>query len=232
MFQTFPRSKTGEEVVLRRNKATARLTANRHSFFGFESPSMIRDKEAKEQDSNGKMFLPDSQTLNLLNLSSTPRSKELHPLVEDEASPISVVKHANLLDAFTDTVKLDSDIDIKSTVVDSTIQADEEKVELNSHVDRILYESASDSPVVTKESAVEGWISPLPQLTETDVSPVLDPEYQNSCLAGLKIGDMVEVDLGKSAKVRFLGETKFADGLWAGLELNQAEGNFISCLGE
>ena len=78
------------EAVVRRNRPTARA-ANRHSFMGFESPSMIQARDAITDSPPSKPLLPDSYLLNAYNLSSTPTTTTLHPLIEDE-SPTSPLK--------------------------------------------------------------------------------------------------------------------------------------------
>eukprot|EP00794_Sanderia_malayensis_P012185 gene12185-13443_t len=196
--------------VIRRNKPVGRSAANRHSFFGFDSPSMIDSKEAAK---TVDYHLPDSSLLNAVNLSSTPRPKLLHPLIEVDtctsypASPAhKIVKKLDL----TDEIESSKSEDGPLLIDDDNRKNDIDQVFGNNNIQNSVVNSSDDTVALAMSKD---------ETNSFDLGAATGIEVE-----GLKIGDTVQLGTGKAAKVRFLGETKFADGLWAGLELNIAEG--------
>lgn len=64
-----------------------------------------------------------------------------------------------------------------------------------------------------------------PSLEHLSTSDVTDP------LSGFQLGDRVLVSGVQPGTLRFKGETLFADGIWAGVELDKSEGNNDGSLG-
>ena len=142
-----------------------------------------------------KYNLLDSQLLNSNNLASTPAGKVLHPLIEDE-SPMSPSKVSKSL--FNDSGATEHRQDLMD-INDVEIEKKDEE---------------SDQLIVTLNS------------NETEMEPSVKEDDTNfiSDSFPMKIGDKIELGGGNSGHVRFVGHTKFADGLWVGLELKNPKG--------
>ena len=199
VFQTTSRSINAAETVIRRTRQGPRLPANRHSFFGFESSSIVAGHDLIQDSPPTKYNLPDSVLLNANNLASTPASKVLHPLLEDE-SPISPSKVSKSL--FLDT------------------GADEEQNDLinNDTDDTVVVEKADDND--QDQLTVNG------KHDKSEMDPTVNDSGENLPESSfpIKIGDKIELGGGESGQVQYVGETKFADGVWVGLELKNPKG--------
>lgn len=232
-MQALSRSVNTGETVVRRNRPTARA-ANRHSFMGFESPSMLQARDAITDSPPSKPLLPDSYLLNAYNLSSTPTTKTLHPLIEDESptSPLKGTKVSKALFEQTPVVELLTDRKKEASQdVSVSFQSND------SRKDKILPNSTAKNQSLQNDDRVaEKMIqndsmnlqSPSEMETLKKVESVEQPSAVNQAnaevFAGLKIGDTIELGGDLSGHVRFLGVTQFSDGVWAGLALTTPNG--------
>jgi hypothetical protein len=90
--------------------------------------------------------------------------------------------------------------------------------------------SVTNSPVVAADSPVNRIIAANSPVSSTITSTVASnsPDELSLASLGIKIGDKVFVDAGtsktKKGTLRFAGETMFASGQWAGIELDDDSG--------
>lgn len=183
------------DTVTKRSRQASRLTPNRHSFFGFESGSMLSHNIATESPPT-KCIVPDSQAFVGSNLTSTPTSKVLHPLIEDE-SPSSPYKVSRTLfnEISGEEPRLDPTENSTGLIVTDVVEIEEDKNSSNHRKNSLENaESVKESYEIREHS--------FP----------------------LKIGDTIKLGGGDSGRVRFIGKTEFADGIWAGLELTNPKG--------
>lgn len=157
-----------------------------------------------------KYALPDSNLLNANNLASTPASKALHPLIEDE-SQISPHKASKSL--FQDSIVRTEQWDATETLTDVSSEEHE----------RMTLKGEDETEKESKET----------EINNDEYGETLQPDdvekKENSGMSEegefpLKIGDTIELGGGDTGRVRFLGETCFASGVWAGLELTNPRG--------
>ncbi len=207
--------------MLRRNKAAARLTANRHSFFGFDSPSMVDSKDNAVLDEEAYR-IPDSSLLSAINLSSTPRSKTLHPLMEDDAcTPETRLRIRNSKNLELDPIFNSSKYE---QLHHDKIQSQNDMCTgVNSKDDYSTINVETDFSRTTSSGSFHESKTDSKYKHEAKSLDAIN-DFDEESIAGLKIGDTVQLSAEKSGTVRFLGRTKFAEGLWAGLELSNADG--------
>ncbi|XP_065063038.1 kinesin-like protein KIF13B isoform X4 [Rhopilema esculentum] len=235
------RSMNAGEAVVRRNRSGPRIPANRHSFYGFESTSLIQSREIVAESPPAKLRLPDTQFLNTNNLSSTPVSKVLHPLIEDD-SPTSPFKSQKAL--FDKDLGKDEAVEISQNSVDlSSIiiegpdddfaendineqnSNERESVQLSENTEQDVNDkdksrnsieiNSNKNERVVAEIAEEGQL-----LSREEEESLVEDEMTQ----GLKIGDKINLGGDNTGQVRFVGKTEFADGMWAGVELTSPNG--------
>ena len=159
-------------------------------------------------------------------MASTPTSKALLPLLEDEF-PVSSSSNS-------DAILNDSDNGEKRiVVVDSPRIVEEDK---ESYLFRIDEKPANmemmhlpqSSPQKTKHVEDFGADGDTEKLENEKI----DTEPETSVSFPVKIGDTIELSKGNSGQVRFIGQTMFADGVWVGLELATPKGmvSSFSCI--
>ena len=218
---------------MRRNRPTARA-ANRHSFMGFESPSMIPARDAITDSPPSKPLLPDSYLLNAYNLSSTPTTKTLHPLIEDE-SPTSPLKGTKVSKALFEQIPVveqlgdtnkeaSKDVEIsfqssgsrKENALPSSTVKNQSQQKENTGAEKIIQNEKMDLQSPSEMGTIKNMES-VEQLSVGDQTCA-------EAFTGLKIGDTIELGGGLSGNVRFLGVTQFSDGVWAGLALTTPNG--------
>jgi len=212
------RSSIATDAVIRRVRQGPRLPANRHSFFGFESGKIDRAYESIADSSPAKCSLPDSYILNANNLSSTPTSKVLLPLIEDEF-PVSSSSNSDAIVHDSENSKkrvllLDSPRNVEKDKESYLFKIDEKPKDME------MLHIPQSSPQKTKYVEDFGANGDAEKLENEKI----DTEAKASGSFPVKIGDTIELSKGNSGQVRFVGQTMFADGVWVGLELATPKG--------
>ncbi len=204
---------------------------------------MVETKPALPLTAVDKYSSPDPALLSAFNLSSTPNSKLLHPLMEDENitsnSRPNKPQNKKLFESDSEPVtESKSDEPVIESSVNMITESEPEKLEDESGSSGVgdtpaeIPKASSETPKASSETLEASSETPVassvpPTPSEVISTPNLDV-YES--IEDLKMGDTVELGVGKSAKVRYLGKVNFADGLWAGLALNKAEGKSVSFL--
>ena len=195
---------------------------------------MIPARDAITDSPPSKPLLPDSYLLNAYNLSSTPTTKTLHPLIEDE-SPTSPLKGTKVSKALFEEIPVVEQLPdtIKEASKDLAISfqsggSGKEKASPNSAVKNQSQQKENTGAEKMIQNENMNLQSPselgtMKNVESVEQPPIVDQTHPEA-FAGLKIGDTIELGGGLSGNVRFLGVTQFSDGVWAGLALTTPNG--------
>ena len=229
------------EAVVRRNRSGPRIPANRHSFYGFESTSLIQSREIAAESPPAKLRLPDTHFLNTNNLSSTPVSKVLHPLIEDD-SPTSPFKSQKAL--FDKDLGKDeageisqNSVDLSSIIIEGSNDDFAENIinDQDSNEQESLQSSENTQQDVIDKDKNRNSIEISSNKNERVVAETAEEvqlsshEEEENLVKDetIKIGDKINLGGDNTGQVRFVGKTEFADGMWAGVELTSPNGESL-----
>uniref|UniRef100_A0A2K6GUJ8 Centrosomal protein 350 n=1 Tax=Propithecus coquereli TaxID=379532 RepID=A0A2K6GUJ8_PROCO len=195
-----PNIQSGKDIDEQKNKKEGDLSWSKHLFASKESYSEDFEVSSFKKEISAELDKGDFEVSSLLSLRKDSQS------CRDKSQPTESFRSR--------ATSLGSDDDISECLSEKSLS-----IHSNVHSERLL---ELKSPTELMRSKERSDVEHEQGVTESPSSPAVRAADE---LLDFHIGDRVLIGNVQPGTLRFKGETSFAKGFWAGVELDKPEGN-------